>query len=221
MENKKLITIIVSIILVIIVSFILFKISQPKEYEYFTKEPETWVEPGKFTEPKNDVRINVFKATAGKSTFSINKQEFPGDDKAFNTYGIYNGKYFEINHTEQEKKIIELSQTLDPDDGTMQAFILAKEDDFGYVFYLFIDEDWRQDSDAVNVIYGMDFNNQATLIQREFNPEQISPGVYVDVIADYNGWYDQNPIAGGIMLGDITLNELTKDEVNSTFIILR
>ena len=177
MENKKIIIITGIVLLIVIAAALLLRSSrQPAEYEYYTEEPETWVEGQRFTEPPNDVRINVFKATGGESTFSINKQDFPGEDKAFFVQGLYKGKYFGTVYYDNEtkEKIIEISQSLDPDDGAADIFILAKSDGPGFVFYIFVDEDWRNSVSFTNIIYGMDFNNDATLIEREFNFTELS-----------------------------------------------
>ena len=146
------------------------------------------------------------------------------ENKVFISYGSYKGAYFEeayfdidftnLSQTEEDaKKLMEISPILDPVDGIIQSFILAKKDDQGFVFYLFVDEDWKSSVEFTNIIYGRDFNIDSTLKQRAYVFEEIKSGVYMDKIDDYNNWYEKKPVTGGIMLGEMTLQDLEKDEV--------
>ncbi len=215
----------------------------PEKKLYFTPEPVTWIEENDLTNNEDDNMINVMKATEGKSEFSANRLSYfdKGTQTAFFYHGYYKGNYFdavyldpefynldsrvlrneEIENLTQKYKKIEVSQYLDPTDGIMQVFILAKKDPSGYVFYLFVDQDWKNGLGITNIIYGNDFNDKTTLIEKLFDFQEIKPGIYMDKIDDHNSWYDENPINGGIMLGEIRISDLSKTEVNSTFIILR
>jgi hypothetical protein len=110
---------------------------------------------------------------------------------------------------------------MNPNDGVIDSFILGKVEDTEFVFYIFVDEDWKNKIEFTNILYGRNFNSQGTLLLRNYNFDEIKPGIYMDKIDDYNSWYDQDPVSGGIMVGEINIEDLSKEQVNSTFIMLR
>jgi hypothetical protein len=50
--------------------------------------------------------------------------------------------------------------------------------------------------------HGTNFNDNATLLERPYNFEEIRPGIYMDTVEDHNPWYEMNPVKGGIYVGD-------------------
>jgi len=225
MEKKKII--IASSIILVLAIVLIIKINMPVEYPdkpmYFTPEPETWIEEQILTEENNDAKINVMKATKGDSVFEGNRQIYHLEysDEAFFSYGSYNGLPFTSYYEKDNIKLIEISPSLDPDDGIIQIFILAKNDVSGFIFYIFVDDDWKNQLEHTNIIYGRDFSIPITLTSKPYNFEEIKPGIYMDSITDYNNWYDEDPVTGGILVGEINTEDLDKNQINSTYIMLR
>jgi hypothetical protein len=244
MEKRNIIIIGVGVLIILVLAFFLIveNHTPPKEKKFFTPEPESWAEENTLTENKEDVRISLMKATEGKSTFSGNKLQYfeKGEESAFFFHGAYQGTSFdttylnpefyklntsrmtseEIKKEMEKNKIMEITQYLNPEDGIIQIFVVAKKDSRGFVFYIYADEDWKQKLEFTNIIYGNSFRDAAGLIERPFNFQEISPGLYMDKIEDYNGWYDQDPVTGGLAIGKVNAKDL-QGYVNSTFIMMR
>jgi hypothetical protein len=213
----------------------------PDKMLYFTPQPESWAERDDLSDIPGDVRISLTKATQGSSDFSGNRLEYfeKGSITAFFYHGLYKGEDFDyeyihpdfynlstskltpgqIDELRQKYKVIEITQNLKPEDGIMQAFIVAKKDTKGFRFYIYVDEDFKRLLGSSNIVYGEDFLDRDTLIERPFDFSEVSPGIYMDKIEDYNKWYDSEPITGGIAVGDISIDTLLHS--NSTFITLR
>jgi len=244
MVNKK--TIILSgIVILIVLVLILIKINQPqipKEKTYFTAEPETWIEENVLTDDEKDVRINVMKASGGKSSFSGNKLDYfyAGKENVFFSHGSYKGEnfdtvylepeFYEINQNltrqelldlTKEYTLMEITPYLNPEDKIMQGFILAKKDENGFLFYIFVDEDWKKSLEFTNIVYGSNFNDINTLKTKKFTFDEIKEGIYMDKIEDYDKWYEEDPVKGGIIVGEVKLNELKDNTKNITYIIIR
>ncbi len=223
MKTKKIVILIGILLALILIIKTYLPVKYPKKALYFTQDPSTWVEEKILTKEANDARVNVMRATQGHSTFSGNRQIYhlENSDEAFFTYGNYNGIPFVSKYIEKNTVLMEISQNLNPDDNIIQAFILAKKSDEGFVFYIFVDEDWKNKLKYTNIIYGRNFSMPSTLVSKSFSYNEIRPGIYMDSVNGYTDWYEENPVAGGILLGEITISDLSKAKTNSTYVMLR
>ena len=248
MVNKIIIGII-AIILTILVGFGIKQLIAPElgGNEYFTLEAESWVEDMPQTPETDDIEINLFKATRGNAIIVDNIQEdynVDGELYSFFYRGSYNGTPFNaiylsdefynlsIGKTaiEQERLAAEyilmrISPEMDPTDGVIDGFILAKQEDNKFVFYIFVDEDWKKQLEYTNILWGDDFSNPATLHMGSFNYQQSVNGIYIDKLEQDVAWFESLPIAGGIAVGEIDqqiLNKiLNEQEINETFMYVR
>ena len=65
------------------------------------------------------------------------------------------------------------------------------------------------------------FEREQTLKTKPFAWNQIKPGIYMNKIDDYDTWYLEDPVKGGIAVGEINKEDFELSQINSTFIMLR
>jgi hypothetical protein len=245
--KKKIIAIIIVIALILLVGFIINELTKPKIIgkQYFKPEPTSWVE--KTEANKSDVEINMFKATEGHGLFVDNMQEdlrvngklisffYRGGYKGvpFNTVYLADEFYNESDgKTIQEQEriakkyaLMRISNEMNPKDNTIDGFIIGKVENGTYVFYIFVDEDWKQRLEYTNILWGNDFTDSSTLHIKRFDFSNSVNGVYVNKLDSDVDWFKQNPVSGGIAVGEIDFDVLKKiinqEETNSTFMYIR
>ena len=232
---------------IIVVAFALWLVSvapsKKVEPRYFTDSPETWIEDDRNSDDPNAVNINVYKATKTLSFFDSGKQEYYyyGKRLVFFSHGYYKGNYFDqafifpevaaraanvsperqLEFLEQNAEI-KISPTMDPNDGVMNAFVLGRVEGNEFVFYIYLDEDWKRQMPTTYMMWGDDFENPDYVSLREFSFKDSIQGIYVERIAGIE-WFKEDS-NGGIIVGDIgkdALNLKSEKDLNATFIYVR
>ncbi len=222
--DKKILFIIPIAVILIIFGFIFLQKIRPREikHDYYTLEPEPWIEETPFDETPENIVINVGKATRSESQFDIDKQEYYHNGlKTLFSSGIYRGFPFGVAHFVGNDTLISIGPEMDPYDGIIEGFILGKYEDEDFVFYIFLDEDWKQNIEYTNILYANDLDNPQI---REFDFSDNVKGIYIDKIEGDFDWFLSSPRKGGIYVGELTLDtlELTDvSETNQTFIYVR
>ncbi|MBU0756457.1 MAG: hypothetical protein KKF44_00190 [Nanoarchaeota archaeon] len=231
------------IIVVLAVVIINQKTSDPG-YTYFTKEPEQWIENNDYSDDTSDVFINIKKATRDLSRFNGLKQDiyYFGKLVTFFSHGYYDGIQFEGIYVdpsviekiddptiEEMQKLlkesikIQITNNLDPNNGVIEGMILGKIENDDFVFYLFVDEDWKEQLEYTNILWGKKLDDENTLNIRPFDFSNEFEGIFIDKI-DYDvDWFKTNS-NGGIFLGEINMDTLKINEqkdLNSTFIYIQ
>ena len=247
--NKKIIFGIIAIVLIVSAVFGIKQLITPEVEgnEYFTLEPESWIEEIDYTAKPADVQIDLFKATRGNAMMVDNIQEdynLNGKLYSFFYRGSYKGSPFKTVYIidefynkyigqpveEQEKHAVEntlmkISPEIDPTDGVINGFILAKQENGKFVFYMFVDEDWKQKLNYTSILWGDNFANPNSLHTRPFNFQNSINGIYIDKLEEDIDWFESMPIEGGIAVGEIdqgVLNKvLNEQEINETFMYVR
>ncbi len=248
MDKKKLI-IGLSVLVVVVFAILLYnKSTRDDVFEpYFPDEPEAWIEPYNEFGPSDYTVIDVDRMTKSKAVVDDRHQRYVvnGEITSFYFHGAYNGEFFYQSYTEQpyyeemrvlyksgelgfqtsralEKQYtkIKISNKMDSDDGIIEGLIAARLENGKFVFYIFVDEDWKEQMPFTNIVWGDDWSNRNTMKQRVFDFSMVDNGVYVDKIED-SGWLDYDPIKGGIIVGKITINDVLNDNTNSTYIYTR
>jgi hypothetical protein len=227
---KIIIEIFVGILFVLGMSYILLSQPKPIKNDYYTIEPEPWIEETPFDNNDDNVIINVNKATRSESKFEINKQELYKDGlKTLFSNGIYKGNPFEqayldpafVNDSDNLDKyiLIKIGPELNPNDGIIEGFILGKYEGEEFVFYMFVDQDWRDNLEYTNIVYG---NNIKNANIRQFDYSKVVNGIYIDKITGDFNWFETSPRIGGVYLGEIDLNTIDNNNIiNKTFIYVR
>jgi hypothetical protein len=193
---------------------------KPQKNDYFTVEPEPWIEDTPFDNDTNNMRISVSRATRQNSIYELNKQEY-FDDKlmTFFSDGIYRGKTLALAYLEKDIGI-DAGPEMDPDDGVMEGFILAKKEDDRFVFYLFVDQDWKDKMGYTKVLWSNDFESGVS--ERPFNFNKEKSGIYIDKLEGSFDWFQKSPRKGGIYLGEISKNTYESRNLSDTsFIYVR
>jgi hypothetical protein len=241
--KKNLIIISLFLLLVIGISlfFILNRPYPEAETVYFTDEPTSWVSENINSDEDDDMQIDVHRATKTLSIVDFNKQEYYyyGKRITFFSHGVYRGidftKAYVLPEVIEEASKLDISEQysflekntaiyigpeMNPRDGIINVFILGRVEETKFVFYIYVDEDWRSQLEYTNIIWGDDYTDKSTLNVRQFDFSESTNGIYVDKI-DYDiGWIKKDT-NGGIMVGEIKLDMIGKEEMNSTFIYLR
>ncbi|MFH2019894.1 MAG: hypothetical protein ABIJ34_00620 [archaeon] len=240
--EKKTITI-SGIIAVIILIVVIIKITTPKQSEpvYFTEDPSDWISDNRNSEHQKDITIDINRATKTLSIFDGKKQEYYyyGKRVTFFSHGYYQGIPFteayvdpdilqdasspsELLELADKNAKIKISQNMNPNDGIMNAFILAKVENKEFVFYLFVDEDWKNQIGFTNIMWGDNLKDINNVKVRSFDFEKFDKGIYYDKITDAV-WFKKDT-NGGIFLGEITKTDLglkSEKDLNATFIYVQ
>lgn len=248
-ENKKIIILITSIIVgivLIIFSIYLFTPKPKVNHEYFTLDPVTWIEENTKTENPEDIEINLYRAARGKVVVDVSQEDYyiDGNIESFFFYGSYKGNDFQstyLNHSfydlsegltfsERDElannlTIMRITNIITPKDNKINGFILGKEENNIYSFFIFLDEDWKDNLEFTNILWGDNFNDPDTLNVRPFDFSKNEKGIYINEIKDDIDWFKKRPREGGIVVGEINkeiLSRLTNyEEVNVTYIMVR
>ncbi|MBR9699298.1 hypothetical protein GOV09_02490 [Candidatus Woesearchaeota archaeon] len=245
MINMKKIIIIIGLVLVLVVAGI-FLISEltPKptrEKVFFTDNPSDWVYESP-TDPA-EVVVDTYLATEGSLKTLKSQQDYFTSEglTSFFYQGMYKGEEFDseylpadfFNKTRgmglSEKRALadelvamSIGHEFDPHDGIINGFVLAREEEGRFVFYIFVDEDWKRELEFTNILWANDFRGKIS--QRPFDFSSGQNGVYIDKIENI-GWYEASARRGGIVIGEISQSSLVAlmrgDEQDITYMMVR
>ena len=210
--------------------------------EYFSEKSSDWIEDDVYSDDIKDISINTRKATRNQGHFQDDKLElfYSGKRLTFFYHGFYKGNsfnnvYLSLEQREslntltdemaekfvQKNAIMKISPNMNPDDGIIDSYILGKVEDSQYVFYIFVDEDWKNNLEYTNILWTDDFNsNEINVIPFDFSDS--TQGIYVNKIKGPS-WFEENT-NGGIYLGEISIDLLKitdATKLNNTFIYIR
>ncbi|MFH0875481.1 MAG: hypothetical protein V1859_06070 [archaeon] len=239
--------IIILMILAILISFLLFTTKKPDETSYYFKpEPNTWIEDNTIINITEGKIINVKKATKAQGYYDGKKEELYFNENVvpFFPGGYYKGIPFEksyidptlfINMTElyipgntEEELIkkyakISIGNEMDPYDGIINGFILGKIENETVVYYIFVDEDWKNNMTFTNILWSSNLKNADATSIRQFDFSNGQDGIYYDKIDNFGNWFFGKR-KGGIFVGEITLDTLKitdPNELNVTIIYIQ
>ncbi|MFC1704946.1 hypothetical protein ACFLZ6_01305, partial [Nanoarchaeota archaeon] len=219
-----------------------------KGNEYFTTEPETWLTDRYETSEEGDMEVDVYKATRTKAAVDFGRQDYytQGDLTSFFYNGFYKGDSFtslyagdmmellnltrekpleEQQRIAEERGIMRIDSKLNPHDGIIDSFILAREENNKFVFYIFLDEDWKNNIGKTNILWGDNFKDKNNMHLRSFDFSESENGIYINKIDEDVDWNDLDTIKGGMMVGEVDYEVLSRlvsyEEFNETFIMVR
>jgi len=125
----------------------------------------------------------------------------------------------------EQHTLMRISPQMDAADGIINGFVLAKQENDEFVFYIFVDEDWKNKLAYTNILWGDDFTDVNNLHIRPFNFQNSTKGIYIDKLTYDVDWFETQPIAGGIAVGEINqqiLNKiLNEEDITETFMYVR
>jgi hypothetical protein len=178
--------------------------------EYFTDDPNEWVRQSEITETEKSVNINTYAATRGDLVLEDDQQNYfiDGEINSFMYYGSYDGysfgseflddKYYEIiaNLTEEERNntnlnklaeehtLMKITNQFDANDGVINAFVMSRLENKEMVFYLFVDQDWKDKLEFTNVFIAEDFLDPSTWTEEEYDFSNYDDDVYIKKITE-------------------------------------
>ncbi len=254
MKNKKTVNFVILFLVVILMGVVVYLIMEfvekpepllPGEKVFFSEEPENWVYDNPSTLDE-DVKIDVFMATEGKTRLAKSQQDYfiNGDITSFFYQGMFKGNHFKSEYLPKdfsnitkglaisEKRemaddlaLMQITNEFDPDDGIINGFILGKEEDGKVVFYIFVDNDWKSELEFTNIIWGNNFRDIESLNERSFDFSKLEGGVYIDKLETDVDWYKEDVIKGGIVVGEVDEESFIKlmrnEQQNMTYMMVR
>lgn len=218
MKKKRPLIILVVVLIVVIIILILF---MPRVPEY-SDEPRTWVE-----EKENIKKISTDKVTKGKGHFDDTSEQYKDInafiETAFSYTGIYKGNgFFKEKYYARvgglEELVMEITPEFDSTDGVLQGIIIERiENDIPEAF-IFLDEDWKKQFSDLYIVWGANYQNEKKF---EFNDVG---GVYMDHVVDDKDRFTSDSYSGvtygGIVVGDLTKEDIQNGNTNGTMIML-
>ncbi len=238
MEYKKFFIIWVSLLIIVILALVIINIPKTKNKEvekkiiieeeiiYSNYAPD-WVEKIEEAAPDNkNIEINVIEATEGRGDFIVDQERYidvDGNIISLFYGGSYNGEIFNnIYYDTKENIKMRIWDRMNPDDGVIEGFSLFKEENDVFVIYLFVDEDWKMQSNGdINIIWGNDITDKENLHSKKFDFSNENNGIYIDKIIEDVSWFaEQNPIIGRLFFGEISLEDVKESNYDRTFIAL-
>ena len=127
---------------------------------------------------------------------------------AFSYEIVFGGEFRKNPYIDESgKKIIEVTDTLDPDDGIIQLLMIERINAENAEVHIFVDKDWKDYfGSKARIVWGKEFQNQKAL---DYN--EVSQGVYHDSVIDDPGrfpkGYDDFSI-GAVVVGSATKQDL-------------
>ena len=217
---------ILAFLAVVILGIILFNMFKPEQLELdenfdYSVEPESWIR-----EEEDTTIVDVSQATSGNAQHIFSQQRYIDTDGSIITLfyeGNYLGKAFKrIYYDEDNEPKMRIYPEMNTNDGVIDSFVLFKKEDGNFVFYLFVDEDWRDLSyDNINVIWGSDIQDTDNLHYEPFDFSKNDDGIYYMKITDDIDWFmNQNPVIGRLFFGQITLQDVRNKNYDKTFVIV-
>lgn len=206
--QKKAIFLILLILIAVIVVYFAFKPIQST----YSENPKDWIE----SLNQTTSIINTIEATAGQGTYEEKTQylSYKGSIASFKYIGYYNGELF---HNEY-KNLIKIHETLTPNDGTADIFVVQTFENEKPVTYIFLDDDWNKKISETTVVWG-----EQLQYQKKMNLKQLQPGIYYDKISDDSRFYvpEEGPIQmkGGILIGNIDSKSFSEGKITDKIFI--
>lgn len=218
----------------IIVVLALIIINIPKKEVYDVEEEvrysnfaSDWIEELEEVTPDNkSTEINIIEATEGRGDFIGDQERYIDiDGKIISLFygGSYNGETFNnIYYDSNEKIKMMIWDNMNPNDDIIEGFGLFKKENDVFVIYLFVDEDWkRQSNNNINIIWGNNITDKENLHSKKFDFSNEKNGIYIDRITEDVSWFaEQNPVIGRLFFGEISLEDVKASNYERIFIAL-
>ena len=136
----------------------------------------------------------------------------------FYTYGYYQGKNFEKDYVKSGKEIMSISTKMTPGNGIIEGYTVFEVINNSPIFYIFVDEDWKQKVNPTRIFYGFEHSKNKTF---QFN--EVSKGIYMDKIIDDKDNYDDKYQfhIGSILIGDLTDEKINSQSDNVTMMVVK
>ena len=227
---KSSVKFIIAFFLLIIAVFLGFLfISGQKQSNYpdyavekiYSDEPRDWI-------GRNGTKsvISVEDSTKEQGVYyggDLHYVGIDGNELLLNINGYYNAQWFNrVFFDENNNILFKIGNEMNPNDNVPEGFALMKEEKNGLAVYLFIDEDWKKKTNNdINIIWSEDLSENDLLKTIKFDFSKENNGIYVDKITDNISWLEKNSSRGGIVFGEISLDEFKDNQIEKPHIVLK
>ena len=228
--NKKVVIAVSTIIVVISAVLLYLYYQQGDDFEEvipYSEYAPDWVDKlENKTIDNKTISIDIAEATGERSDFIVDQQRYiESNGKIISLFygGSYNGNVFHNIYVDEKDKIrMRLWNNMNPRDGVIEGFALFKRENDAPVIYLFIDEDWkRQSNENINIIWGNNITEKDNLNYRKYDFSMEMNGVYIDKITEDVSWFiEQNPVMGRLFFGEIDIEDIKESDYRGTFFAL-
>lgn len=226
--DKKRVVIIALIVIILILAYLFWpkKETAVQEDMIYSNYPPDWVEPLTETHDNKNTKINVAEATEGFGDFIVDQERYVDvDNKIISLFygGSYNGEVFNNIYYDLNDNIkMRIWDNMNPNDGIIEGFGLFKKENDNFVLYLFVDDDWKKQSNGnINIIWGNNITDKGNLNSKKFDFSNEKDGVYIDKITQEVSWFaEQNPVVGRLFFGELSLDDVKSSNYQKTFIAL-
>lgn len=217
--RKLLLFIIALIVLVLLAIWFIGTLPPSTEKIMKSDQPADWI-----TSEAGKSVINVESATLQTQVPFSQQQRYitdTGEITAIFYDGRYKGNDFTGTYYEGDKVYMRIFPDMNPNDGIIEGYAFLRQENSKFVLYLFVDEDWRKASNnKLFITWGPNIRAPQTFKSKPFEFGTGASGIYFDKIEGIDFLANQNPVIGRVFLGELTLGDISKDNFNSTFIMI-
>jgi hypothetical protein len=186
-----------SIMLIVLV----YKLAAPSKSSYISNE-KLWIDT-----IEDSVYVNLTKAAARRAYQDGAKQVYRDGNiyTSFSQKVIYEGNTENYEYSENNRVFLRFTNDMIPNDGIPEGYILEKFENKKPVAYIFIDEDFADEFDYVNIVWGKNLQ-----YEKEFSFDILGEGIYYDRIEDDINRFSDNfrSHSGGIYAGYVFRDDL-------------
>jgi hypothetical protein len=213
MRKSSLIWLSIVLLGIILTSFLFFYTPG----EIYSDNPRDWIE----SKGLSQAVINVDEATQGEGFIDELGQQYRSAeiDTAFDLRGMYKGSAFKKQYADENGRIVmQIQETMNPNDGIIEGFIVERINGTQPIAYIFLDQDWKNKVGETYIHWGVDYQQQ-----KKFSFSKMEKGVYIDIIEDDKLRFDsaENIRYGGIIVSDISPEKFELEDSDITLIELR
>ena len=162
--------------------------------------------------------INIEQITSGASFVDALGQQYDDGEisTVFGYSGFYRGVYFDSEYVGDDGNVkMRITNKMNPSDGVIEGFAVAKIEDNKPIVQIFLDEDWKRLVGDTYIWSGVGYKKY-----QEFDFNEVSNGIYSDSIEDDPGRYLESYSIhlGGIIIGDVSKDKVEKRNEDITII---
>jgi hypothetical protein len=186
------------VILILLAAFIIYLTYKPQQIT-FSEKPKDWIK----SINQTSSMINTIEATAGKGYYEQKTQYimYKNSIASLKYIGYYNGEFFQNEYLKDNHAILRVQETLTPNDGTADIFLIQTFEEEKPVIYVFLDNDWKKLIPETNAVWGSEYQ-----YERRLSLQELKPGIYFDKITDEERFYklEEGPVqkTGGLLIGN-------------------
>ena len=223
MKKKRKLTFIIVLTAILLLIGAVITILLINKAPKYSNDPKTWVD-----EEQGIKIISTDKVTKGKGYFDYTSEQYKDINSFIETAFSYNGIYKGNGFFKEKYHILiggmgllvmDITPEFNSTDGILQGIIIERIQNDVPEAFIFLDEDWKKDFSELYIVWGAKYQNE-----KKFEFNQIDEGVYMDHVLDDKNRFTSDSYKGvthgGIIVGDLSREQIQSDNLNGTIILL-